>query len=88
VREGLVTFLHEHSPQSLPRTRVQMVGDSEVGDAGPAGTPRTEPEPTGLFSGTREADSRASQFTGPISTVPAAERIDLEPDADRWRTRD
>jgi small-conductance mechanosensitive channel len=88
VRERLVAFLHEHSPQSLPRTRVQMVDAHEPDDAPPARRGAPETEPTGLFSGTAQGDTRAGLFTGPISTVPAEERIDLEVDGDRWRTRD
>jgi small-conductance mechanosensitive channel len=88
VRERLVAFLHEHSPQSLPRTRVQMMDAHEPDDAPPARRGAPETEPTGLFSGTAQGDTRAGLFTGPISTVPAEERIDLEVDGDRWRTRD
>ena len=89
VRERLVTFLHESSPQSLPRTRVQMVDPShEHGYGSRGGRRAAEAEPTGLFSGTAQGDSRAGLFTGPISTVPDAERIDLEVDGDRWRTHD
>ncbi|WP_414171144.1 hypothetical protein [Clavibacter tessellarius] len=88
VRERLVTFLHESSPQSLPRTRVQMVDPHETADATRAGRRAAEADPTGLFSGTAQGDVRAGLFTGPISTVPAEERIDLEVDGDRWRTHD
>jgi small-conductance mechanosensitive channel len=88
VRERLVAFLHEHSPQSLPRTRVQMVDAHEREDASRTGRRAAEAEPTGLFSGTAQGDTRAGLFTGPISTVPAEERIDLEVDGSRWRTHD
>jgi hypothetical protein len=89
VRERLVTFLHETSPQSLPRTRVQLVDPREQDEGITARPARgTEAEPTGLFSGNAQGDSRASRFTGPISTVPAAERLDLDPDGGRWRTHD
>jgi small-conductance mechanosensitive channel len=88
VRERLVAFLHEHSPQSLPRTRVQMVDPHARDDAPRPGRRAAEAEPTGLFSGTAQGDTRAGLFTGPISTVPAEERIDLEVDGSRWRTHD
>ena len=75
LREELVTWLHEKSPQSIPRTRVQMV------EAEPARR-STRPRQTGgeqagdrsLFAGDDAASAqRASQFTGPISTLSPEE---------------
>jgi len=74
LREELVTWLHQASPQSIPRQRVQLV-EAEVAPrrragqlAAPASGDRS------LFSGEDAADAkRGNQFTGPISTLDAAE---------------
>jgi small-conductance mechanosensitive channel len=71
VREELVTWLHEQSPVSLPRVRVQS---TEVADMRQPSLP-PEPNPgTGLFSGDSEAETRKSLFTGRIDVVPPADR--------------
>jgi hypothetical protein len=64
VREQLVQWLHETDAASLPRTRIQSVD--------PAERPRPVPlatGPIGLFTGTPEAEERASQFTGVLPVV-------------------
>ncbi len=65
VREEMIAWLYRQSPQSIPRTRVRMVEEepdisrpSHVGD----------PDAVGLFHGDRDAEGRASMFTGPIET--------------------
>jgi small-conductance mechanosensitive channel len=69
VRENLVEWLHTKDPAGLPRTRVEIV-DAEVRahdtTARTTATPRQQP---GLFTGTAEAEERASQFTVPIQTI-------------------
>lgn len=69
VREEMVRWLHERSPQSLPRTRILTVPAS-------AGEPPPrrqrfdgESEDRSLFSGDKRSEQRARNFTGPI-TVP------------------
>ncbi|QNE48119.1 mechanosensitive ion channel family protein [Glaciihabitans sp. INWT7] len=64
VREQLVQWLHETDIAALPRTRIQSVD--------PASRPREgapSTEPIGLFTGTREAEERASQFTGTMPVI-------------------
>ncbi|CAD5997308.1 mechanosensitive ion channel family protein [Agreia sp. COWG] len=72
VREELVTWLHEQSPVSLPRVRVQPT------DVADMRKPSLEPEPNtgagGLFSGDPEAESRGNLFTGRIDVVPEEDR--------------
>ncbi len=67
VREQLVEWIHTKDPAGIPRTRVQMVDEQPQ--------PRKKSEPRadtgGLFTGTPEAEERASQFTGSISVVDA-----------------
>jgi small-conductance mechanosensitive channel len=66
VREELVTWLHEQSPVSLPRVRVQDTAEADMR------RPSLDPEPnpgTGLFSGDPEAENRGSLFTGRIDVV-------------------
>ncbi|PJJ65473.1 mechanosensitive ion channel family protein [Compostimonas suwonensis] len=73
VREEMVAWLHESSPQSVPRTRVQLVEQEK-----PLRPPRgagTGPETDGLFTGSLDAEQRAAQFT---STIPV-----VDPDAAR-----
>jgi small-conductance mechanosensitive channel len=67
VREELVTWLHEQSPVSLPRVRVQ---DTETADMRrPSLDPEPNPGTGGLFSGDAEAENRGSLFTGRIDVV-------------------
>ncbi|MFM9919231.1 mechanosensitive ion channel family protein [Lacisediminihabitans sp. H27-G8] len=64
VREQLVQWLHETDVAALPRTRIQSVE--------PASRPKEKSpstEPIGLFTGTREAKERASQFTGTMPII-------------------
>jgi small-conductance mechanosensitive channel len=62
VREEMVEWVRDQHPDALPRTRVAMV------DA-VAARPRPPREPAGhegIFSGSEEAEQRASAFTGAI----------------------
>ncbi len=72
VREQLVEWLRSEDADALPQTRVELV------EAAPQ-KPKKRPEPVaadtgGLFTGTPEAEQRASQFT---SSMPV---IDVEGD--------
>jgi hypothetical protein len=65
VREQLVEWLHTKDPSGIPRTRVELVEQQ------PRPRTRSEPHPDtgGLFTGTPEAEERASQFTGAVPIV-------------------
>ncbi|MFB2581184.1 mechanosensitive ion channel family protein [Herbiconiux sp. P15] len=65
VREEMIAWLYRMSPQSIPRSRVQL-GEAEPDIAEPAHL--GDPEAAGLFHGDRGAEGRASMFTGPIRT--------------------
>lgn len=72
VREEMVRWLHEHSPQSLPRTRFLSV--QAAPDRATSGEPAqrrartdTESEDRALFSGDKRAEQRARNLTGPIA---------------------
>ena len=85
VREEMVTWLQQNQPAGLPRRRVQLVGaaasddpqaDAQGAERGRGGTPDGGEDPAehgaergGLFTGSKEAEQRASQFTGAIDTV-------------------
>ncbi len=66
VREQMVEWVHDHGGAALPRMRIQTV-ESE-----PRPPSSAEPVTTGqigLFTGTPEAEERASQFTGSVPVV-------------------
>jgi small-conductance mechanosensitive channel len=67
VREELVTWLHEQSPVSLPRVRVQDTGTADM--RRPSLDPEPNPGTGGLFSGDAAAENRGSLFTGRIDVV-------------------
>ena len=72
VREEMVAWVRDRHPESLPRTRVVMVEP---------GAPRTRKsrapkEHEGMFSGSREAEQRASAFTGSIALPPEGDSPD------------
>ncbi|PVZ96387.1 mechanosensitive ion channel protein MscS [Amnibacterium flavum] len=70
LREELVAWLHETSPQSIPRTRVQMVEADAAKRKAPArASTEVHNDDRSLFAGDAAAEKRASQFTGPISVL-------------------
>jgi small-conductance mechanosensitive channel len=70
VRENLVEWIHTKDPAGLPRTRVELIGDLPRAHDGAASKPSaTQAEHAGLFTGTADAEERASQFTTPIQTI-------------------
>jgi small-conductance mechanosensitive channel len=74
VREEMIAWLYRSSPQSVPRTRVNVI-QPEADISGPGA--HVDPDKTGLFHGDTDAEGRASMFTGPIRTaaIPPEERI-------------
>ncbi|TXN30483.1 mechanosensitive ion channel family protein [Lacisediminihabitans profunda] len=70
VRERMVEWLHTRDAAALPRTRLQTVEQEARPRA--AATPT---EPIGLFTGTAEAEERASHFTSaiPVMDNPAVD---------------
>ncbi|WP_394768352.1 mechanosensitive ion channel family protein [Lacisediminihabitans sp.] len=72
VRERMVEWLHTRDVAALPRTRIQTVEQEARPRA--AATPTG---PIGLFTGTAEAEERASHFT---SAIPIVENPAGEPD--------
>lgn len=69
VREELVEWLRDRQPDALPRTRVAMV-DAVATRTREARAPKDH---EGMFSGSAEAEQRASAFTGSISLPPEGE---------------
>jgi small-conductance mechanosensitive channel len=66
VREEMISWLYRSSPQSIPRTRVRVIDEEpDVSRRARLG----DPEASGLFHGDRNAEGRASLFTGPIETT-------------------
>ncbi|WP_246852741.1 mechanosensitive ion channel family protein [Naasia sp. SYSU D00948] len=76
LREELVGWLQERSPQSIPRNRVQLVeAESGARFRGRGGSDTSEDR--SLFAGDDAGSvQRASQFTGPISTLSTREAED------------
>jgi len=62
VREEMVEWIRDRHPAALPRTRVSMVD----ADAPQARKPRDPKPHEGVFSGSSDAEERASAFTGAI----------------------
>lgn len=71
VREELVEWLRDRQPEALPRTRVAMVD----APAPAKRAVRTGKRHEGVFSGSDDAETRASAFTGAIP-VPGRETGD------------
>lgn len=65
VREQLVEWLHTKDPAGIPRTRVQMVQQQQH----PKGKVEPHTDNGGLFTGTPEAEERASQFTSAVPII-------------------
>ena len=66
VREQLVQWLHETDVAALPRTRIQSMENPPRARA--SSVPVTTGQ-IGLFTGTPEAEERASHFTGTVPVV-------------------
>ncbi|WP_100366103.1 mechanosensitive ion channel family protein [Diaminobutyricimonas aerilata] len=73
VREELIEWMHEHAGSALPRQRVQLVEQEHRPQRRDAVS-----EHNGLFSGSIEAQQRASDFT---TAIPLPD-LDDEPESD------
>lgn len=67
VREAMVEWLHTMDPAAIPHTRVEMVPEQPRAKHMPS-EPKTDTG--GLFTGTPEAEERASHFTGSVAITP------------------
>ncbi len=78
VRERMIDWLQRETPEALPVQRVELGQPS----AGPSRTP-VEPEehdrdqPEGLFTGSIEAEERASNFTSSVPIVRPADDVEV-----------
>ncbi len=68
VREEMVEWIQEQDPAGLPRSRVQLVEAEPRRMARP--TEKTHTDQVGLFTGTADAEERASLFTKSIPVIP------------------
>jgi hypothetical protein len=67
VREEMVQWIHEQDPAGIPRSRVQMI--AEEPRARPRAMEKTHTDQIGLFTGTADAEERASLFTSAIPII-------------------
>ena len=67
VREEMVEWLQGQDPAAIPRTRVQMVDPEPRSTAKPAAKAHTDQ--IGLFTGSAEAEERASLLTSSIPII-------------------
>jgi small-conductance mechanosensitive channel len=65
VRELMIDWLQRESPEALPLQRVQV----NESPAKPSRTGKADQHPEGLFSGSAEAEERASTFTASMPIV-------------------
>jgi hypothetical protein len=61
IREQMVEWLHSKDVNALPITRVQMVEEKAKKKS-----PSTKTDQVGLFTGSAEAELRATEFTAPL----------------------
>jgi len=76
VREEMVEWLHGQDPAALPRTRVQMVDAEPRSKAKPAAKAHTDQ--IGLFTGSAEAEERATLLTTSIPVIRPHDGDDRE----------
>ncbi|MET0989384.1 MAG: mechanosensitive ion channel family protein [Glaciihabitans sp.] len=67
VREEMVEWIHSQDPAGMPRTRVEMV--AEAPRVQPRTMEKTHTDQIGLFTGTADAEERASLFTSAIPII-------------------
>ncbi|WP_424449184.1 mechanosensitive ion channel family protein [Microbacterium arborescens] len=79
VREAMVTWVQRTMPQAVPVQRIAM---SDASAPGPGADRHVTHDPTptndGLFTGSAEAERRASTFTNAIPVVRADDREQLD----------
>ncbi len=68
VREAFVEWLHDTDAEALPRQRVQLVESAGARE-------RSGEEPQGLFTGSTDAQERATTFTSSNPVVEPVDRI-------------
>jgi len=74
IREEMVEWLQTQDPASIPRTRVQMV-EPEVRIVSKP-VEKTHTDQVGLFTGSAEAEERASLLTSSIPIIDVDGRRD------------
>ncbi|MEF2977024.1 mechanosensitive ion channel family protein [Subtercola sp. YIM 133946] len=80
VRESLVSWVQQVSPQTVPRSRVEISETPLESDAPRKKTAPSKTPPDALFSGDARSELRASQFTGPLEVQRVAP-ADVHPGA-------
>jgi len=81
IREQMVEWLHSKDVNALPVTRVQMV---EEQDKPERKREDTSTDQVGLFTGSPEAEQRATTFTSSIPVQDEA-ALDIGAEGDVWR---
>lgn len=78
VREAMVTWVQESMPQAVPVQRVLMTDAATPATRSPADAATADPTPTGdgLFTGSADAERRASTFT---NAIPILREDDPQP---------
>ncbi len=66
VREEMIRWLHDRHPEALPRTRVLLTEPGQ--EHAPERVRRPDRDDRELFSGSKEAEARSKDFTGPVRT--------------------
>ncbi|MEA9987111.1 MULTISPECIES: mechanosensitive ion channel family protein [Subtercola] len=66
VREQMVSWVQQVSPQTVPHTRVELSETPLESDAPRSASVPSKTPPDALFSGDASAELRGSQFTGPL----------------------
>lgn len=80
VREAMVEWLHAKTPEAMPRTRIQVLEPNRADEPNKSEARKSQKvqnvpaDQMGLFTGNAEAEQRASQFTGSISTVSTVDQ--------------
>jgi hypothetical protein len=67
IREEMVEWLQTQDPAAIPRTRVQMVEAEARAESKPV--EKTHTDQIGLFTGSAEAEERASLLTSSIPII-------------------
>jgi hypothetical protein len=66
VREEMIRWLHERQPEALPRTRVLMTEPGEAAERTRRRPAQSDRDDRELFGGSKEAEARGKDFTGPV----------------------
>jgi small-conductance mechanosensitive channel len=82
VRESMVSWVQQVSPQTVPHSRIELSETPLESDAPRKKTSPSKTPPDALFSGDPRSELRGSQFTGPVE-VQRVVPDDPEPPANR-----